>query len=530
MKIGDKASRNARWRMKVDRPPELQNVEPKQERSELPPAQMRHIDKRNNSYAFNPETVGADDLSYIQQCLDRQWRSRETTNGIDDEDIAAAITLVIYKSIYEKRLDEFRLVRVPGEPTNGLAYCTSDNTFLIRNPKPERKTSLPCEIENQLIKTKNHCQIVFASRWAVYFNGWALRKLTEAKSCEIYPFSGDIKELLEAMTQVIQHFGHGVDRRYTLPKFRNIIPDFALGRLGLDPLNVALLTGTDSYFSDKAGFYFCIHQQVIQDTHVAIVNHLEGISVETDRVADNKIVCGDAWVGHGRCVTPDNLRSYVDRIKRGLSKKTGRGYLASIIAHHNWLTLYVSEIFRFVTSARDVENPYCDILVSASGDLCATINDKNKEDYPYGRSIPVGSVASSLWHYYLEHLKTLPVRLRAWERKFGNAVLEHIQTPSNPPFFYLMQNKILPSISQSKRNIVFGDVHITEMPGLIRHYLRSMLSRHGVHWALIEAYMGHCISGRYTHSDFAEGMQADIINCVCPVIDTLLEDLGWCDL
>lgn len=530
MKIGAKAARNAQRRAKLDRPPQLHDVAPKQDRSEKPPEkQMRHIEKRNNPYSFNPETLGADDLPYIQRCLETLWNSGEKTNGFPDQDIAAAITLLLYQCVYEARLSEFRLVVDRVEPINGLEYCVIDKAFLIKNPKKERTEILPPEIERVLIQTKDYCKIYFASRWAGYFNNWASRKTAGIDSREVYPFAGDTKKLLEAMTQVIQQFGHGVDRRYSLAKFRNIVPDFALSRLGLDPLNIALLTGTDSYFSDRAGYYYCVSQKIIQRTHIAIVNQLEGGSGEPDREID-KESDDEIFVGHGRCVTQDAMVSFVTRLKHGLNNKTGRGTLASIIDHHNRLTLYVSEHLRFVTSARDTSNPYTHILLSASGNLSVTVNDKNKKDFPHGRIVPVSDVATRLWDYYQSHLETLPRRLRAWQRTFGVKVEQYLHRKSRPPFFYLSRYRIIRSISRWPRYYLFGDVYIRFIPYIMRHYLRTMLSKQGVHWALIEAFLGHCISGRYAHSDFAEGMQSAIIDIVCPVIDDMACGLGWCAL
>ena len=290
-----------------------------------------------------------------------------------------------------------------------------------------------------------------------------------------------------------------------------------------DPAIVAQIFWCDMGLSAQP--YYAVYnsnqiQSVYAKTMTPILGRTESRALTEFNVGSKLLVkqqVAREWIGDWRNRVEDAAN------ERGLKK---------IIEVHNCLTLYTINMLMFVTTHRDVSDPFESVSQFDSESKTAVLRDKIIGGSKAGRLVWLNEIAINQLNEYKKHLKGLASRIIAYDSNLGKRIEEIEHSIEDLPFFFFLRqnskNKKVPEpyqITRSKLSAMAG----MEIPmNWSRTFVRTNLVRMGMAAEYVDYQMGHVSTGQEFDSTVSILTVDDIRSVIEPALDELCRSVGWC--
>lgn len=389
-----------------------------------------------------------------------------------------------------------------------------------------------------------------------------------------------IKNAVDGFLKVINHRNHS---QIGVTRVECFLQNFLVAQELHDPVILEILSGKISYYTRAPRHYawysereinariHSIWQDVLKQVMLFDPNFKPPElmpSVNTNNDVENESGI-EQHIGVGSCFTPTKiaLQTWISttaaHLKTHFQSRQITRQIESLIEYHNAYTIYTLGMLLSGTGYRAVCNPLpsLSLIFPERNTLCISDKDSTKT-FSHMRVIVCPRLLRQQLQFYQVHINTMANLLSMVEPLLARHLfsqlsptnyvhlqgkserLDHFITIRNSAtqlgVFFLfsthgneaegeriktenVEQSIIPTTVTPKK--LRAEIHLPINFG--RHYMRRYLQTQGVHQELVKFQLGHFVSGENPLEKFSSSSYPTTVSSLQPLLDEMLEDLGW---
>jgi hypothetical protein len=451
---------------------------------------------------------------------------RENLSKLVDEEPVVALLLVLGICISRSPQDVAKVIIVnddigAGNPWENQLTLSPKNGFWRHPPfRPDRAFKPALSQAEFLVKTTNSVLIELPK----IARELSLRLLSDAvDGVRIGDHLGITSAVIdEVMARWVKIYREENDAtRISVAKICN----FGLQQLlqtTQDPALVAQTFWCDTGISSQP-YYGLFSCDQIQSAYSTCITPILGETGQVPRL--------DYCVGSNLLVKKSVVTAWIEQWAAEVENAKNLRDLDKLISVHNRLTFYAVAMLYFVTTHRDVCDPFESFSRFDTKTMAVVLRDKMTGGKNSGRLAFLTPMAVDQIGRYRDHLVGLSSRIVGYDKALARRIRQAKDGSGNLPFFFFLRTKNgnpnIPEPYQITRS------SLEEMSGIgipmnwPRTYFRTHMINSGVPAEFVNIQMGHLSSGQEFDGPYSALAISDIRARIQKPLDRMCEGVGW---
>ncbi|SDT86695.1 hypothetical protein SAMN05216296_0035 [Pseudomonas pohangensis] len=404
------------------------------------------------------------------------------------------------------------------EMVRGVDGCVSEFRFVPHMPSYLSEENL----EEGATRKRASCVSLPDLAESAYFIE-ALQHHFPDKEDTSFIFNQKPKALEKNIRKLLKKIGLG-DSRYTIEKSRTFLHRRIISETH-DVVSASFLSGYPSLSANTPAYYSQLNvarlRRIYINSSILLLKHIYacgGVVYEEPMISEYEESGG---IGARNCLTTETVIKNINAMLAVLrSKPTGE--LSNLVAWHNCMTLWTTQLFMMVTGCRAIRNPLMSVQQFDPRLRVGALGDKDADDRHMSRLVCLYKIVRNQLEAYQKHCKEI-------SRQLSGYLSNDMELSES--YFLEINSKGIRKLEVRPNTIrgVMGSINgYTSHPvNSFRKFIRTELIERNCSPEVVNAYMGHWLLGEEPQNSLSSFCPNDYVATLDKNLQALMSELPW---